>query len=272
MNNEDDIRSALEDVRANTLRLIADVSEDDFRRQAHPDFSPLGWHLGHIGVTEAYWILQQCKQDPSLSAFYDSFFVPTDNPKPNRVHLPTREDILNYLHTEREQVLPFLVQVNFHSDHSLLREGNIFNMLLQHEEQHNEIMLMILQLIAATHYEQNELSVNLPTLLSPSLPVPLGPQRERTASRRHGGMVRVPGGPFVMGSNDISCTLDNERPQYTVNVAEFLIEPIPVSNSDFLCFIDNGGYRTSHWWTPAGWQWCKENKVEHPLYLSLIHI
>ena len=28
----------------------ADVDEVDFCRQVHPDFSPLGWHLGHIGV------------------------------------------------------------------------------------------------------------------------------------------------------------------------------------------------------------------------------
>src|SRR5215813_7372338 len=73
MNSKVEIRAALEEARANTLRLIADVNEEDFRRQIHPDFSPLGWHLGHIGVTEAYWILQQCKQEPSPSAFYDFF-------------------------------------------------------------------------------------------------------------------------------------------------------------------------------------------------------
>src|SRR5262249_14409642 len=148
VNSKDAVRIALEEARANTLCLIAAVSEEDFRRQAHPDFSPLGWHLGHIGVTEAYWILQQCKREPSLSSFYDFFFVPTDNPKPNRVNLPVREEILNYLHTERERVLSFLAQAQFSSDHPLLREGNIFNMLLQHEEQHNETMLIIVQLLA----------------------------------------------------------------------------------------------------------------------------
>lgn len=277
MNSTDEIRSALESARANTLRLIADVSEDDFRCQAHPDFSPLGWHLGHIGVTEAYWILQQCKHEPSLSAFYDFFFVPTDNPKPNRVNLPAREDILNYLHRERERVWSFLGQVNFYSDHLLLREGNIFNMLLQHEEQHNEIMLIILQLLAAGHYDHGESKTSSsgehpPPYVTPSIQGRAGcayPRRSETqilAGSAYSDTVRVPAGPFAMGSNDRAVTLDNERQQHTVTVAEFFIDPFPVSSNEFLHFLESGGYHTRQWWTPAGWQWREKHSLEHPLY------
>ena len=85
------IHTALLEAREQTLALFRDVDEEDFRRQIHPDFSPLGWHLGHIGVTESFWILQQCKNESTLSEFYDSFFTPTDNPKPNRVNLPPRQ-------------------------------------------------------------------------------------------------------------------------------------------------------------------------------------
>src|SRR5947208_3179986 len=100
-----------------TLRLFAAVDDADFRRQIHQDFSPVGWHLGHIGVTEGYWILQQCKGEPSLSAAYDRFFTPTGNPKLNRVHLPPRAEILAYLHTVRQQVLTFLDGVDFTGTH-----------------------------------------------------------------------------------------------------------------------------------------------------------
>src|ERR671922_2580636 len=96
------IRQAMEEVRAHTRCLFSGVDDADFRRQIHPDFSPVGWHLGHIGVTESYWILQQCKGEPSPSAVYDHVFTPTDNPKPNRVHLPAPTEILAYLHTVRE--------------------------------------------------------------------------------------------------------------------------------------------------------------------------
>src|SRR2546423_8639674 len=142
MNTATEILLALKEVRTYTLQLFADVDDVDFCRQVHPDFSPLGWHLGHIGVTESFWILQQCRQDPTLSAAYDRFFTPTDNPKPNRMNLPSRMAILDYLHTVRERVVAFLGTVDLTAAHPLLNAGGIFNMLLQHEEQHNETMLL----------------------------------------------------------------------------------------------------------------------------------
>ncbi|HBL13596.1 MAG TPA: ergothioneine biosynthesis protein EgtB, partial [Cyanobacteria bacterium UBA11162] len=36
------------------------IDDTTFCKQAHPEFSPVGWHLGHIAFTEAYWILEYC--------------------------------------------------------------------------------------------------------------------------------------------------------------------------------------------------------------------
>jgi hypothetical protein len=126
MNRVAIIRQQLEEAREQTLRLCARVNEVDFRRQIHQEFSPIGWHLGHIGVTEAFWILQQCQGEPTLSATYDRLFTPTDTPKPERVNLPVRDEILTYLHTVRERVLRFLTSVDCDSDHPLLQDACIF--------------------------------------------------------------------------------------------------------------------------------------------------
>src|SRR2546422_195776 len=149
------IRQQLEETREQTLRLCAWVNEVDFRRQIHREFSPIGWHLGHIGVTEAYWILQQCKGEPTPSAAYDHLFTPTDTPKPERIHLPARDEILVYLHRVREQALNFLASVDCDADHPLLQDARIFHMLLQHEEQHQETMSLILRLLAAERYDSS---------------------------------------------------------------------------------------------------------------------
>lgn len=257
------IRQAMEEVRANTSQLFTQIDNSDFCRQIHKDFSPVGWHLGHIGVTESYWILQQCQGEPSLSSFYDFFFTPTDNPKPNRGNLPPREEILCYLSATREKVFAFLAQTSFASDHRLLKDANIFRMLMQHEEQHNETILLILQMLAVERYD---LSLAFPSaaiagFLSSSLTRGDG---EPLSQRNE--MVLVPAGSFLLGSNDIAETLDNERPQYEVEVADFFIDRYPVINRDFLQFVDAGGYRTRPWWSPAGWKWREQNKVEHPLY------
>jgi len=162
------LRQQLEEAREQTLRLCAQVDEADFRRQIHREFSPLGWHLGHIGVTEAYWILRQCQGEPTLSAGYDRLFTPTDTPKPERVYLPARDEILAYLRTVRERVLSILAGVDFDSDHPLLRDARIFNMLLQHEEQHQETMLLILRLFTAERYDSSLLEQSVGTRDFPS--------------------------------------------------------------------------------------------------------
>lgn len=81
-----------------------------------------------------------------------------------------------------------------------------------------------------------------------------------------GDLIVVPAGPFIMGSNDIARTLDNERPQHSVFVPAFLIDRYPVTNAKFLEFITKGGYHERACWSVAGWQWRERHTVEHPLY------
>jgi len=254
MSGRAELRAALAEARENTVRLFTAVDDTDFRRQLHPDFSPLGWHLGHIGVTESYWILQQCEGEPTLSAAYDHFFAPTDNPKPTRVHLPARAEILAYLRTVRERVLAFFDRADFDADQPLLQGAGIFKMLLQHEEQHNETILLILHLLAADRHDK-------------ASPVP--ETREgwgEGLSQPRDDMVLIPAGSFLMGSNQVADTLDNERPQHRVRVDAVLIDRYPVTNQDFLPFVHSGGYHDQRWWSPEGWQWREHNAIAHPRY------
>jgi len=258
------IRAALEQVRTHTLRLFAAVDAADFHRQIHQDFSPVGWHLGHIGVTEGYWILQQCKGEPSLSAAYDRFFTPTDNPKLNRVHLPPRAEILAYLHTVRQRVLAFLEGVDFTGTHPLLQDAGIVKMLIQHEEQHNETIQLILNMLAASRQDPSPSSRRPPRpFFAHDKPLP---PSEREVFPLHDDMVRIPAGLFLMGSDHAADTLDNERPQHAVYVEEFLIDRYPVTNKEFLHFVTADGYHNQSWWSPEGWQWRVHNSIEHPFY------
>lgn len=53
----DSIARVLERTRADTLDLLTQIDRSIFSHQVHPEFSPIGWHFGHIAFTEAYWIL-----------------------------------------------------------------------------------------------------------------------------------------------------------------------------------------------------------------------
>lgn len=250
------MQQSMIEARAYTKSLLIAIEPPDFGRQAHPEFSPLGWHLGHIGVTEEFWLLQQCKGEPSLSPAYDTFFSPLDNPKQNRINLPPQQEILIYMDEVRERVFAFLERGGWEEAHPLLSEGRIFNMLLQHEEQHNETMLLILNLCAVARSDTDVSSC-------PVQPSPVCSGRRTLAQTE---MVRIPGGPFVMGSDHVASTLDNERPQQTIQVGEFLIDRTPVTNADFMQFIERGGYANPAWWSQDGWCWRMENQARHPLH------
>jgi formylglycine-generating enzyme required for sulfatase activity len=45
-----------------------------------------------------------------------------------------------------------------------------------------------------------------------------------------------------------------------VSVVSFYLARSPVTNAEYNCFIQAGGYKTEHYWVPAGWQWRQENE------------
>ena len=67
-------------------------------------------------------------------------------------------------------------------------------------------------------------------------------------------LVAVPGGTATLGSNDEEA-FDREQPVHQVEVAPFYLGRWPVTNAEYGCFIEVGGYDVERYWTPAGWQW-----------------
>src|SRR5437660_6946821 len=55
-----ELAAELAETRRRTLTL-AGAAQEEHRRQVHPYYSPMGWHLGHMGMTEAFWVLGRAK-------------------------------------------------------------------------------------------------------------------------------------------------------------------------------------------------------------------
>src|SRR5688500_8997764 len=80
--------------------------------------------------------------------------------------------------------------------------------------------------------------------------------------------VLVPGGPFVMGTDSEPFAYDNERPAHTVDVADFCIDTVPVTNGQYLAFVEAGGYDDPRLWSDAGWGHRLEADLEAPQFWS----
>jgi gamma-glutamyl hercynylcysteine S-oxide synthase len=231
----------LQACRDRTLKLLVTIPSDLFFQQAHPDFSPIGWHFGHIAYTESWWLLEKFAQFPPILSEYSQLFAADGLPKSERQKLPTVEFIQEYLETVRSKVLFYLETASFEGQERFLR------WLIQHESQHNETICFILQL----HYRNLGIQpINLE----------LGKPIEDL-----GKTIEIPAGEFILG-NESSEAQDNERPSYLLTLDTFYIDIYPVTCSQYREFILSQGYHRAEFWSLQGWQWLENNNISQPLY------
>ena len=237
----ENILEALQQCRQKTLNLFKGIDSHTFCQQAHPDFSPVGWHLGHIALTEAYWILEYCANSPPIFPEYHQLFAADGLAKEARQNLPSLEFIEDYLETVRSKVLHYLATT------PIEKEERLWRWLLQHESQHSETITLVLQL----HRWHQNITPNPSDLISTTL----SPE-----------MVKVSAGEFLMGSDDI-CAQDNERPAHSIYLDTYWIDRYPVTCKQYREFIAASGYHKSKYWSEAGWQWLSDNNsISQPLY------
>jgi ergothioneine biosynthesis protein EgtB len=265
----DEIARLMRESRENSLELFdLVIAESDLRKPPAEGFRPILWHLGHLGAFEGYWILQRAKGDPTISSRYDSIFDPIRTPKEDANNLPPVAEIKSYLARVREESLSFLATVRPGGDDPMMRDGYLFNLVIEHEYQHQETLAYLLQMLdpqlkrkpsrnnesgmsRGTHADEKE---SYSSLIA-----------HRSSLNE---MIRVEGGPFEMGSRGYPFAYDNEQPPHTVELADFRIDKYPVTNAEFAEFVGAGGYRIRSLWSEEGWAWKEDQKIVCPLYWS----
>lgn len=77
-------------------------------------------------------------------------------------------------------------------------------------------------------------------------------------------LLQVPAGAYTLGSAEYEPdSLQNEKPQHTVDLAAFAIGKWPVTNAEFACFKDAGGYKDECWWkTNLAKRWLRGEDVD----------
>jgi iron(II)-dependent oxidoreductase len=73
-----------------------------------------------------------------------------------------------------------------------------------------------------------------------------------------------------IGTDDRSAAYDNERPRHAVDLPSFRIGAWPVTNGEYMAFIDDGAYDRPELWTEAGWKWRQEANLTAPQFWSRV--
>jgi formylglycine-generating enzyme required for sulfatase activity len=76
-------------------------------------------------------------------------------------------------------------------------------------------------------------------------------------------MAAVPGGVYPIGSaEDDPDAYDQEKPRHTVELSPFEIGRWPVTNAEYACFVEAGGYKDEQWWeTELARRWLRGEDV-----------
>ncbi|MEG4486352.1 ergothioneine biosynthesis protein EgtB [Microcoleus sp. D2_18a_B4] len=252
----------LQQCRSGTFKLFADIDYDTFCRQAHPDFSPVGWHLGHIAYTEDLWLLQRCAGLKPVFPQYHQLFAADILPKKQRVFLPALPDVELYLDAVRKKVLDYLEVAPIDEQERLWR------FIIQHESQHCETVAFVLQMQRKKEEgrgkkEEGRGKKEEGRLIS-NYRLPIADyQLQITDSPA----IEIPGGEFYMGS-DAAEALDNERSRHLCYLEAYSIDRYPVTCRQYRDFMESGGYQNPDWWSADGWKWLQGEAVSQPLYWS----
>jgi gamma-glutamyl hercynylcysteine S-oxide synthase len=244
------VACSLAAARDRTELLTGCVDDGDLVRQHSPLMSPLVWDLAHVANQEELWLLRAVggrePMHPEIDPLYDAF----EHPRAKRPALPLLPpgEARAYAHEVRGRVLDLVEAATFGGTR-LLTGAFAFGMIAQHEQQHDETMLI-------TH----QLRKGAPAL---SAPPPGPPPADALALPPE---VLIPGGPFLMGTSAHPWALDNERPAHTVEVPAFYLDTTPVTNAAYAEFIADGGYAEPRWWNPAGWDHRQRASLSAPLY------
>jgi gamma-glutamyl hercynylcysteine S-oxide synthase len=240
----------LQEARERTLELVAPLSDEELERVHSTLMSPLVWDLGHIAAFEDLWLAHRLGGAPllreELADVYDAF----ETPRADRGDLPFLRppEAREYLQEVRERTLEVIERQG-------VEDGVIAELVVRHEQQHNETMLQTIQLARLQ---------GLTHLAGAAATGATGAAAGAAPSFTGLELVEIPAGPCTVGAGEHDFAYDNERPRHRTDVRGYLIGRTPITNATYLTFVEGGGYERREWWSDEGWSWKEDYDITRP--------
>ncbi|MXX21148.1 MAG: ergothioneine biosynthesis protein EgtB [Cenarchaeum sp. SB0661_bin_35] len=242
--------------RSRTLQLTENLEVDDFVVQTAVYMSPPKWHIGHVSWLFEV-IMSRINKDYQfysnefsayLNSYYNQFGEPHQKGRRGTVSRPTLSQILDYYVEINSRVQVFLIEFNMNYGHA----KSLFEMGLNHECQHQELMVYDLQhLLADLYVPSKKTEPPKDTTTSPSV---------------SSDMMHVGGGMYSMGYGGDGFCYDIELPEHSVYVDDCTLGRFPVTNAEYMEFIKDGGYSMFENWLSDGWKIVQEREWNSPMY------
>jgi gamma-glutamyl hercynylcysteine S-oxide synthase len=229
--------ATMRDFRARLLGLVADLDDLQMIGPRLAIVNPPLWEIGHVAWTQEFWALRHLRKEKPLLENGDRLYNSTDVAHDTRweLLLPSREETLSYMNEVIERCIARIER----SEHLSADEFYFYWLTTFHEAMHAE----------ALAYTRQTLGYPAPRFIDH---VPA----QAFGSGARAGDVEIPGGKFIVGAEKhFPFVFDNEKWAHEVDVEPFRIARAPVTNGEFLEFVEEDGYRERRHWSDEGWRW-----------------
>jgi ergothioneine biosynthesis protein EgtB len=245
-------------VRDFTTALCANLEPEDLVVQSMPDVSPTKWHLAHTTWFFETFILKKFASEyhaevPQYAYLFNSYYNAAGDMHRRDlrglISRPTAEETQRY----RSSIDVCIDNLVSNADEKLLDDIEPILILgIHHEQQHQELVLTDIKHVFAQNplcpvFCDREARVASPKLV----PITFLDFEETTVEIGHDGQ---------------GFAYDNEGPCHRVLVPAFSLASRPVTNGEYIAFINDDGYARPEFWLSLGWMTVNEQRWQAPLY------
>ena len=245
------------ETRQYTETLCKPLEIEDYVVQPIIDVSPPKWHLGHTTWFFEEFILKHHKPNYKLfnedfafvfNSYYETIgkrVVRSDRGNLSRPGVAKVYDYRHYVTTELEEFLKSKSEISLEVE-ELLEIG------IHHEKQHQELLVTDIKYILGNN---------------PLLPKYNDAFTENEVESFPQEWISMEEGVYEIGAKDSDeFCYDNELGRHKVYLQDYKISNKLVTNSEFIEFIDAGGYLDFNFWHAEGLDWIKQNSIKRPMY------
>ncbi|MGB1230909.1 MAG: ergothioneine biosynthesis protein EgtB [Winogradskyella sp.] len=240
-------------VRHQTAHICKSLQPEDTAVQPKDFVSPPKWHLAHTTWFFEQFVLKEHKKNYKVFhkdfAYYFNSYYNTVGERVIRSHRglmtrPTLSEVLNYRAYINAEISEFIAN-GISKDVS-----DIIEIGLHHEQQHQELLIYDIKYIFGHQ-------PSFPVLDYKILLEPVHVEQD---------FIKISEGVYEIGHAGNTFCFDNELGRHNVFLHDFEISNRLVTNSEYIKFIESGGYKDFNLWHAEGWDFIQNKNIIAPLY------
>jgi len=246
--------SRLEDARVRTDGLFRILPLESLYDRPVPERHRLLFYLGHLESFDWNLLspaLDIAPHDPEFDKLFAFGIDPIDGglPTDKPEDWPSIEEIERYNRMTRDRLDEALRGASStRITVPELADGTLLHVAIEHRLMHAETLAYLLHNLPAGR------KIPHADILPDQRPAP---QPRQTT---------IPPGIATLGQprDSHSFGWDNEFEEQKVYVPEFSIDVFPVTNAQYIKFVQAGGYQDPAHWSFEDWEWLRSARIEHP--------